>query len=244
MYYYVYSDELYHHGIKGQKWGVRRYQNEDGSVTSAGAKRYYGGNEAVKTAKSNYKQAKKEYNKSFNNYYNKSLAAWSPSKKHREANNQRFNDALEKAKKMNEAKTAYKQAKVSDKFERKIAKSKANDDKIMAARAKNRDRLSNKWEKKISKGKMTRETANKRLSDFDNGTKAVAAGNRHYNQVLSNYSKMKVASLSDKNVKNSKEYKAAAKAYMSQKYSDMFSNGGSTYTKLSYAMDEAKKRNN
>ncbi len=30
---------LEHHGIKGQKWGVRRYQNEDGSLTSAGKKR-------------------------------------------------------------------------------------------------------------------------------------------------------------------------------------------------------------
>ena len=36
MYGIVYSDELYHHGIKGQKWGVRRYQNKDGSLTSAG----------------------------------------------------------------------------------------------------------------------------------------------------------------------------------------------------------------
>lgn len=32
-------DELYHHGVKGMKWGVRRYKNEDGSLTSAGKKR-------------------------------------------------------------------------------------------------------------------------------------------------------------------------------------------------------------
>ena len=32
--------ELYHHGIKGQKWGVRRFQNEDGSLTPAGKERY------------------------------------------------------------------------------------------------------------------------------------------------------------------------------------------------------------
>lgn len=31
--------ELYHHGILGQKWGVRRYQNKDGSLTPAGKKR-------------------------------------------------------------------------------------------------------------------------------------------------------------------------------------------------------------
>lgn len=33
---WVRTDELYHHGIKGQKWGVRRYQNADGTLTSAG----------------------------------------------------------------------------------------------------------------------------------------------------------------------------------------------------------------
>lgn len=34
------TDELYHHGIKGQKWGVRRFQNKDGSLTPSGEKRY------------------------------------------------------------------------------------------------------------------------------------------------------------------------------------------------------------
>lgn len=37
---FVAEDELYHHGIKGQKWGIRRYQNPDGSLTAAGKKRH------------------------------------------------------------------------------------------------------------------------------------------------------------------------------------------------------------
>lgn len=34
------QNELYHHGIKGMKWGIRRYQNKDGSLTSQGKKKY------------------------------------------------------------------------------------------------------------------------------------------------------------------------------------------------------------
>ena len=37
---WIVSDELYHHGIKGQKWGIRRWQNEDGTLTEEGKKKY------------------------------------------------------------------------------------------------------------------------------------------------------------------------------------------------------------
>ena len=35
----MHNKELYHHGIKGMRWGIRRYQNKDGSLTPAGKKR-------------------------------------------------------------------------------------------------------------------------------------------------------------------------------------------------------------
>lgn len=37
---HAYPNELFHWGIKGQRWGVRRFQNPDGSLTTAGRKRY------------------------------------------------------------------------------------------------------------------------------------------------------------------------------------------------------------
>ena len=43
-------DELFHHGIKGQKWGVRRFQNPDGTLTTAGKMRLRGANRKSKLA--------------------------------------------------------------------------------------------------------------------------------------------------------------------------------------------------
>lgn len=44
--YSSYKNSLSHYGIKGQKWGERRYQNEDGSYTPAGKERYGSSNNA------------------------------------------------------------------------------------------------------------------------------------------------------------------------------------------------------
>lgn len=55
-------EDLYHYGITGQKWGIRRYQNDDGTLTAEGKKRYGVSSDGKmsKEGASKYKQDRKE----------------------------------------------------------------------------------------------------------------------------------------------------------------------------------------
>ena len=48
--------ELWHYGVKGMKWGVRRFQNKDGTLTSAGKKRYQGSRGDIEKQYKNYNE--------------------------------------------------------------------------------------------------------------------------------------------------------------------------------------------
>lgn len=96
-----YENYLMHYGVKGMKWGVRRASKLE---TSDIRRRF-------DSAKAEKKEASRTYSKSFDKAYNKSIAAYSPIKKHRDANNARWEQASKDADKYIEAKNAYKQVK-------------------------------------------------------------------------------------------------------------------------------------
>ena len=120
MEFYHSSNELYHYGVKGMRWGHRKASYQNTAVRTSAQRQAYLNARATKQV------ATKEFKKAYNKAYNGSLAAYSPFKKHRQANEKRWDDAFEKAMTSRNADKAYKNAKKeyhqTDEYKAKRAK--------------------------------------------------------------------------------------------------------------------------
>lgn len=139
-----YGDELYHFGVKGQKWGVRRYQNTDGSYKSGAEGRYdgEGSNSPKRTLKGNiHRLAASNYNlnaRTYSKLGNKSLASM---------NKAAANRSLKKAQAADEAAAKKRSDKLAAKQQKRDEKVAAKDQKRLASETKRAEKAAAKEQK-------------------------------------------------------------------------------------------------
>ena len=149
-----YSSELYHHGVKGMKWGVRRYQNKDGSLTSAGKRR----GQHLKTEGSEDSSGTRKSSKL-------------------------FNQTIKNGKDKSNISPAEKIAKESEKSVDNATKIVGNVSKIKSLRNNDRDSVKTMSNKELNDA-INRLTLEKRYKDLVESSSNVSKGTEYVNSVL------------------------------------------------------------
>jgi hypothetical protein len=145
------NPELYHWGIKGMRWGVRRYQNKDGSLTPAGKKRYADDPDlqGVDSAKIKLNAAKRALNKASNRYNTVST----------KANWKRYEEAQTE---FTKSKFAYNKSKL--KYDTKKEVSRIRDNNIQIKnKSKHRLRLEEQYKQMGMSNEEAQAAANNRI---------------------------------------------------------------------------------
>ena len=152
---YLDADELYHHGIKGMKWGIRRFQRKDGSLTSAGKKRYLD-DPSVKNSKAKMDAARKKQRAANADYTNASnKASFVPTK----SNMQEANKAY--ARKI-KADSEYRRSKFDYSTDKEAARLRESGKEIKN-KSKHRLKLEEQYKKMGLTDEQAQAAANKRI---------------------------------------------------------------------------------
>lgn len=155
------TEYLAHHGILGQKWGVRRFQNKDRTWTEAGKERYGSSKERVKAAKKEKNTARSEASRAFNKAYDYDYYHIIPTKKVKDTSKALWNDYEDKSEKYKITNEKYKKVKeVETKLQKElkeIEKKKATEREVADFRKEMADRYKNDPETKAKYENMSDE---------------------------------------------------------------------------------------
>lgn len=161
------QDELYHHGVKGQKWGVRRYQNKNGSLTSKP-----NGKKIYRSTGLRSFIAKKQ-----NEKVDKSFAGWTENSKKRAT-------AIDLGKKANLSKMSYEKNKTRESRKQYKADNKAYKKALKGNTTYRKGQIKNAVGKDLSRKYLSEAKKIKKSMAADSENKSL---NKKYNQLMNKY---------------------------------------------------------